>query len=432
MLKEEKKTFQRIYKGCLLYLPFIQVNCVILFIYAIYVKYYIMIFIRDQWTLSDSKNVYSKNNNQTGVPQYHYIIYSVIPGKVTQYGMILLLTFTWMTFWLMVSFHRTCYSNPGYLPNPMEFEIKLLYSIINKPHFYSSIVAGSPKENKFITAFDYIADNGPLTQKEVIRLNKAMNSCIAMNDSLDNKCFLRNAIRDFQLMNNSMNSFNPQVDRDRNVISSNCNSGLDIEMNTDANSNSNPKPNAYEIVDVNSLTLCANCTRWKPERTHHCRYCNKCVLKMDHHCPWLANCIGFYNYKSFLLIILYAFISSSMVLFTFWEVIIEVMMSNEASLTKCVLCSFAYLCNAILFAFIAFLFWTNGRNVVYNITTIERSDQMRFGNSISNGYKKKRSDIIYKYNKEIYSNLVDVFGRNPLIWFLPIYSDLKGEGIIFD
>jgi len=47
--------------------------------------------------------------------------------------------------------------------------------------------------------------------------------------------------------------------------------------------------------------FCRKCSAWKPERCHHCSVCGRCVLKMDHHCVWVANCVGAYNYKFFLL-----------------------------------------------------------------------------------------------------------------------------------
>ncbi|KAI0260692.1 DHHC palmitoyltransferase-domain-containing protein [Gloeopeniophorella convolvens] len=46
---------------------------------------------------------------------------------------------------------------------------------------------------------------------------------------------------------------------------------------------------------------CRICWGPKPERTHHCSQCGRCVLKMDHHCPWMgAKCIGYRTYPSFL------------------------------------------------------------------------------------------------------------------------------------
>ncbi|SNX82467.1 uncharacterized protein MEPE_01173 [Melanopsichium pennsylvanicum] len=51
---------------------------------------------------------------------------------------------------------------------------------------------------------------------------------------------------------------------------------------------------------------CSKCSAPKPDRSHHCSTCNRCILRMDHHCPWLANrCVGLRNHKSFFLFISY-------------------------------------------------------------------------------------------------------------------------------
>lgn len=45
---------------------------------------------------------------------------------------------------------------------------------------------------------------------------------------------------------------------------------------------------------------CRKCWAPKPERTHHCSICGRCVLKMDHHCPWVGSkCIGHRTYPAF-------------------------------------------------------------------------------------------------------------------------------------
>ena len=56
--------------------------------------------------------------------------------------------------------------------------------------------------------------------------------------------------------------------------------------------------------------FCRKCAKWKPDRCHHCSVCCRCVLKMDHHCVWVANCVGVYNYKFFLLFLCYTFLAT--------------------------------------------------------------------------------------------------------------------------
>ncbi len=55
----------------------------------------------------------------------------------------------------------------------------------------------------------------------------------------------------------------------------------------------------------NLIKYCMICYANKPERTHHCSKCNRCVLNMDHHCPWLNVCIGLKNRKHFILLLFY-------------------------------------------------------------------------------------------------------------------------------
>lgn len=52
--------------------------------------------------------------------------------------------------------------------------------------------------------------------------------------------------------------------------------------------------------DEQYLQFCDTCKGYKAPRSHHCRKCGHCVMKMDHHCPWINNCVGHFNHGHFI------------------------------------------------------------------------------------------------------------------------------------
>lgn len=71
----------------------------------------------------------------------------------------------------------------------------------------------------------------------------------------------------------------------------------------------------YDLSKCNDR-ICKFCLVKKPDRTHHCRTCKKCIRKMDHHCIFLGNCIGINNYKSFMLTLIYSCLILNYMFFT--------------------------------------------------------------------------------------------------------------------
>lgn len=162
---------------------------------------------------------------------------------------------------------------------------------------------------------------------------------------------------------------------------------------------------------------CKWCLKYKPDRCHHCRICNMCVLRMDHHCPWIYNCIGFKNHKYFLLILIYAvldlaFISITMFESVWWSTRTDVSISMMLTLS----CgeTFATFLFVVTGTFLGFHFWLMRKAM----TTLEFCEKSA----------KKSSYNTSIYSQGLFQNICSVLGPNPLLWFVPIGLP-EGDGM---
>ena len=55
---------------------------------------------------------------------------------------------------------------------------------------------------------------------------------------------------------------------------------------------------------------CDKCKMNQPPRAHHCKICQKCILKRDHHCFFTGTCIGYYNQRFFVMLVFYLMVAS--------------------------------------------------------------------------------------------------------------------------
>ncbi|XP_012868129.1 PREDICTED: probable palmitoyltransferase ZDHHC20 [Dipodomys ordii] len=169
-----------------------------------------------------------------------------------------------------------------------------------------------------------------------------------------------------------------------------------------------------------AIRYCEKCQLIKPDRAHHCSACDTCILKMDHHCPWVNNCVGFSNYKFFLLFLLYSLLYCLFVATTVLEYFIKFWTNELADPHVKFHVLFLFFVSAMFFISILSLFSYHCWLVGKNRTTIEsfRSPTFSYGtdgNGFSLGYGK---------------NWRQVFGDEKKYWLLPVFSSL-GDGCSF-
>ncbi|KAM0748594.1 zf-DHHC-domain-containing protein [Meredithblackwellia eburnea MCA 4105] len=211
-----------------------------------------------------------------------------------------------------------------------------------------------------------------------------------------------------------------------------------------------------QVKGDGSSRYCRKCRVHKPDRAHHCSSCGKCVLKMDHHCPWLGGaCVGYSNYKSFLLFLLYG---GALGVFVGTTTIIELMNYVDDGEENFELAPISWALIMILgfvFGFCMTLFglyhmYLAGRNRT-TIETMERPSYaplssgpgpnglpLRFKNDAALTRAERRklrkaADRFHVYDMGVKENLRQIFGGadQKWLWFFPFGNPSPGDGTSF-
>lgn len=80
---------------------------------------------------------------------------------------------------------------------------------------------------------------------------------------------------------------------------------------TDTSNNDIEPP--LDLAELSSWRFCSDCKKHEPPRSWHCKICQSCILKRDHHCMYTGCCIGHWNHRYFLMLLVYMTYSSTYV-----------------------------------------------------------------------------------------------------------------------
>ncbi|XP_067842170.1 palmitoyltransferase ZDHHC20-B-like isoform X3 [Heptranchias perlo] len=173
----------------------------------------------------------------------------------------------------------------------------------------------------------------------------------------------------------------------------------------------------YTRTANGAIRYCDRCQVIKPDRCHHCSACDMCVLKMDHHCPWVNNCVGFSNYKYFMLFLAYSLLYCLFIAATVLQYFIKFWTGDLPDTHAKFHVLFLFFVAAMFFISLLSLFSYHCWLVSKNRSTIEAFRAPVFRNGPDkNGF-----------SLGITKNIKQVYGDQGKYWLLPIFTS-QGDG----
>ncbi|XP_049602974.1 palmitoyltransferase ZDHHC15B [Syngnathus scovelli] len=176
----------------------------------------------------------------------------------------------------------------------------------------------------------------------------------------------------------------------------------------------------YTRAQSGAIRFCDRCQVLKPDRCHHCSVCEMCVLKMDHHCPWVNNCVGFSNYKFFLLFLSYSMLYCIYIAATVCQYFVKFWVGDLPNGPAKFHVLFLMFVALMFFVSLLFLFSYHCWLVAKNRSTLEAFSAPVFVNGPDR----------HGFNVGVRKNLQQVFGKDRRLWFIPVFTS-QGNGHYF-
>jgi len=161
------------------------------------------------------------------------------------------------------------------------------------------------------------------------------------------------------------------------------------------------------------LRYCNKEQKFKPDRAHFCSHMKRNILKMDHYCPWMDNCVGFGNYKYYVLFLIYASFNAN---FTFANLLHALLCPNYHFEQTVMMCIGLFLSLSVSLPLTPLLSF-HIMLLTKNLTTIEFCDMCR---QAGGGSMSVLLEAKSKYDLGVLSNIKSVAGEHCCYWLLPI------------
>ncbi|KAL0229819.1 hypothetical protein PCE1_003383 [Barthelona sp. PCE] len=170
-------------------------------------------------------------------------------------------------------------------------------------------------------------------------------------------------------------------------------------------------PICIEQSSESRIRYCTKCCAWKPDRSHHCSVCNRCVMWYDHHCPYIAACVGAKNRKFFVQFLIYQtvvlIVSDIIFLYGIFD---HVDVKNQMFASSAAFLFFTGVMTVVLIPFMVY----HTLLVVKNMSSIEYGEWQ----AIPKDYRK---DHQHTFDLGKGGNFRHVFGEKWYQWFIPTH-----------